>query len=449
MSGSLGMYSIGLARADITPPVGIMLAGFASRKDPSDSVYDRLQAVAVAIDDDLTPLLIVGADLLGFYELTPRIRAGIANATGIPDAQIVLNGSHTHCGPCLREMDLFRHGTLDVDYLNQLVDKVVDIARQAWEDRSPGILRFGAGSCALGTCRRKPAPDAPGQVQRAMQPYYEGAHDHDVPVLAIESPDGILRGIVYSYACHPTSRGGTSIGGGYPGLAHDYIEQQRPGVIPCFLQGCGGDQKPRPPETESGQFGQRTIEQVRELGEELGEAVCDVIARDDFEPVCGPVQVTQTMLDLQTEPLDMEWVRRSLDDKRGYVREWAQHNLALAEETALLITSVVPFEMQTLSFGTSLVVVTLAAEATVEHSLRLKRELSSHFDHILVLGYSNDIVGYIPVKRQIPEGGYEVIDSNQYLKRTGPFAEDTEERIHRAVHAACSVQPETRSVTDD
>jgi len=436
MSDSQGMYSIGLARADITPPVGIMLAGFAARKDPSDSVYDRLQAVAVAIDDDHTPLLIVGADLLGFYELTPRIRAGITNATGIPGARIVLNGSHTHCGPCLRKADLARHGTLDVDYLTQLVDKVVDIACQAWKERSPGILRFGAGSCTLGTCRRKPDPDAPGRVQRAMQPYYEGAHDHDVPVLTVESPAGILRGIVYSYACHPTSRGGTSIGGGYPGLAHDYIEQQHPGVIPCFLQGCGGDQKPRPPETESGQFGQRTIEQVREIGKELGGAVCDVIARDGLEPVCGPVRVTQTMLDLETEPLDVEWVRRNLDDKRDYVREWAQHNLALAEETALPITSIVPFEMQTLAFGTSLVVVTLAAEATAEHGLQLKRELEPHFDHVLVLGYSNDIVGYVPVKRQISEGGYEVLDSNQYWKRTGPFAEDTEERIHSAVHAA-------------
>ncbi|MCK5801746.1 MAG: hypothetical protein KAI66_02890, partial [Lentisphaeria bacterium] len=135
------------------------------------------------------------------------------------------------------------------------------------------------------------------------------------------------------------------------------------------------------------------------------------------------------------EPLDLGWARRSLDDESGYVRDWARHNVALAKKAPAPIQSRVPFEIQTLAFGTSLVVVTLAAEASVEHGLRLKRELGPHFDNVLVLGYSNGIVGYLPVKRQIPEGGYEVIANNQYLKRTGPFAEDTEERIHSTIHA--------------
>lgn len=426
-------YAVGIARADITPPVGIMLAGFAARHDPSDDVYDPLQAVAVVIDDGATPVLIVGADLLGFYDLTPRIRAGIGEATGIPEAQIVLNGSHTHCGPCIRQMDVERHGPLDTDYVDRLVDTVVDVSTRAWEDRASATLRFGVGTCTFGTSRRKPDPDAPGRVLRAMQPYYEGTHDHKVSVLTVESPEGALRGILYNYACHPTSRGGTSIGGDYPGLAHDYIEQQHPGGVPCFLQGCGADQKPRPPETDSGSFGQRTIQQVREIGDELGRAVCEIVAQNDLAPVRGPLRITQTVLTLDTEPLDMEHARQSLDSGRDYVRKWAQHQLAMIERGTPVATEV-PFEVQTIAFGTSLGVVTLAAEACVEHGLRLKRDLKPHFKNVLVLGYSNAIAGYVPVRRQIPEGGYEVIDSNQYHKRTGSFAEGTEDQIHDAIH---------------
>jgi hypothetical protein len=46
------------------------------------------------------------------------------------------------------------------------------------------------------------------------------------------------------------------------------------------------------------------------------------------------------------------------------------------------------------------------------------------------------MVGYVPVRRQIAEGGYEVIDNNRHLLFTGPFATETEERIAGAVKRA-------------
>lgn len=42
----------------------------------------------------------------------------------------------------------------------------------------------------------------------------------------------------------------------------------------------------------------------------------------------------------------------------------------------------------------------------------------------------------MPVKRQIPEGGYEVWIAQQIHKRTGPYAAETEDRIHEAAHRA-------------
>ena len=84
-------------------------------------------------------------------------------------------------------------------------------------------------------------------------------------------------------------------------------------------------------------------------------------------------------------------------------------------------------------FGTSFLVVTMAGEMSVEYGLGFKREWSSRFGQVWTLGYCNDIVGYVPVRRQISEGGYEVVDNHRYQLYTGPFTEATEETIRIAV----------------
>ena len=74
---SNNIYQVGVSTVDITPPVGIYLAGFAARQEPSTEVYHPLKATAIAIDDGQTPLLIVGAEILGFYERTEVVRSRI------------------------------------------------------------------------------------------------------------------------------------------------------------------------------------------------------------------------------------------------------------------------------------------------------------------------------------------------------------------------------------
>ena len=63
------------------------------------------------------------------------------------------------------------------------------------------------------------------------------------------------------------------------------------------------------------------------------------------------------------------------------------------------VEPVVPFEVETVRFGTSLAVVALS-EITVEHGLRFKRELRAAL--AMRWHHYNGIVGYVPVRRQIP-----------------------------------------------
>lgn len=431
-------YRVGMGSVDITPPVGIKLCGFAARTAPSTGIYHPLSAVAVAIDDGVTPILLIGADLLGFYDTAERVRALIAAATGIPTPQIILNGSHTHCGPCLRERDVPRFGPLDEAYLTRAFEAIAEAAAGAWRGRTPARLRFGVGNCSIGVCRRRPDPERPGRVLRSMLPYPEGPHDHEVPMVAIESPEGALRGVIFSYAAHPTSRGGLEIGPDYPGFARDRIESLHPGVTACFLQGCGADQKPRPPGPDSSTFGTRNLEQVQEIGNELGDVVSAVLQAGSLESITGPIAVRQIPMDLLTEPLDLDEVEAALHGDDPYMAEWADAMQTLLDHGRTPERRV-PFEIETVAFGTSLASVALAAEATVEHGLRLKRDLRPRFRNVLVLGYANGVIGYIPVRRQIPEGGYEVNWANRFHGRPGAFVEGTEEQIHGAVKRALGV----------
>ena len=83
--------------------------------------------------------------------------------------------------------------------------------------------------------------------------------------------------------------------------------------------------------------------------------------------------------------------------------------------------------VQTVALGKGPVIVALGGEVVVDYSLRLKREYPG--TDLLVAGYSNDVMCYIPSRRVLAEGGYEVVDSMIYYGKPGPFATSVEETL--------------------
>ena len=70
----------------------------------------------------------------------------------------------------------------------------------------------------------------------------------------------------------------------------------------------------------------------------------------------------------------------------------------------------------------------------VGYGLRVKKEFPG--EPLIVAGYSNDVMCYIPTRQILGEGGYEPVDSMIYYGQPGPFAEDVEERIFAAIRQA-------------
>ena len=86
----------GAATSNITPPIGgDIVGGFLPF--PSEHIHDELHARCLVLDDGKTKLALVVCDLLGLHRsVSVEARKMIEEATGIPAANVLISGTHTH-----------------------------------------------------------------------------------------------------------------------------------------------------------------------------------------------------------------------------------------------------------------------------------------------------------------------------------------------------------------
>src|SRR5207248_5642869 len=89
----------GFARIDITPDPA-MLNWTLTPPLPYGEVHDPLFVHALVLADARTRVAIIGWDLLDAREFAvARVRAAVAQATGIPGPNIIVQASHDHSAP--------------------------------------------------------------------------------------------------------------------------------------------------------------------------------------------------------------------------------------------------------------------------------------------------------------------------------------------------------------
>jgi hypothetical protein len=85
---------------DITPPIGVKLAGYGARTEASRGIHDPLKAQVLQIKIGDSSTLIITMDLLGIQtHFSDKLRGIIHQETEIPEDHILLTCSHTHSGP--------------------------------------------------------------------------------------------------------------------------------------------------------------------------------------------------------------------------------------------------------------------------------------------------------------------------------------------------------------
>jgi len=427
---SASTYLVGVAVIDATPPVGTRLTGFVARTSPATGVYLPLRGVVTAITDaDGGRVILVSLEWLGFYDQTERVRTLISAATGVPPGDVLLCGTHTHCGPPVHSHvagDCWEEP--DDPFLLATFAKLAAAAKAALANQEPMTLRSTTGWCGFAHSRRR--PDGRGGVE--WMPTLDAPHDHTVPLLVATDAAGRIRHVIFGYACHPTGGGPKlEFGGDYAGFALVEVEKAL-GCTAAFFLGCAGDQKPYRPDPASAAFPAYSVEALHEFGRELAGAVVREIRFGRLAPVAGPLGVRSRRLTLRTAVLPRAEYEAMRQDELPWFRRWAEVNLAYLDRGELPPVEI-GFEIQAVTFGRTLALIAMAGEMSAEYGLRLVKEFGGRFGHVWPVGYANEILGYVPSERQIPEGGYEVIGSMRFMGKSGPLESGTEERIIAAV----------------
>ncbi len=335
----------------------------------------------------------------------------------------MLNASHTHSGPAVWPhlkilFDLNAHDRQQlIAYRDRLTDDLAGVVGAALADLSPATLAVGHGSAAFAVNRRQLAADG---LRIGVNP--AGPVDHDVPVLRIAAPDGKLRAVLFGYACHNTTMGGDGyqINGDYAGFAQIELEKALPGATAMFLMLCGGDQNPHP---------RGTLELASRHGKTLAGEVQRVLA-GALEPVRPTIRTAYEDVKLDLARQDRSAFEQEAKSSDRFRRRRAETVLAALDAGRQSWQVSVP--VQAVGLGDKLAMVALGGEVVVDYSLRLKRECPQ--TDLIVAGYTNDVMCYIPSRRVLKEGGYEPVDSMIYYGLPGPLAENAEETLIGACH---------------
>jgi len=240
----MGKLLAGFARMDITPELGVPLAGYYVERI-SDGVRDPLEVSASAVSDGEKTAVVVGADLLQLdFSYCLEIRKLVAERKGVDADCVFIACSHTHTGPVVskNEGERFKSDRL---YDEFLMRRIADTACLAIDDMRPAKVYSGtAVAQRIAFVRRFRMKSGKVQTNPGVwNPEIEapiGDVDETVRIVRFTREDADDIAIV-NFGVHPDVIGGCEVSADYPGFMRRTLEKALDGVKCVFLNGAEGD----------------------------------------------------------------------------------------------------------------------------------------------------------------------------------------------------------------
>lgn len=414
----------GVAKANITPPLGMLMSGYGSRTEGAIGVHDELYTVALYLDDGHTAAGLITADIIDTdNDGAARVRAAAAAASGIPAEQIMVACSHTHGGP---QTDLWwtqAEDPLRAAYTAVLVAKMAQALAEAKRRAVPVRVGYGRQDCAIALNRRERRAD--GVVILGVNP--AGPILPFTDVIRFDSAESAEpMAVLFSYAAHGTTLTGDNLlyTADYIGAAKRTLEQVVPTATALFVAGTSADVNPYP----RGEFRHAEMH-GKQLGCAAAQAALAVERLADDARIA--VARREFALEVESAPT-LDEARAQLAEARAAVEavlakaraaagdapvdehkavDWfLQRRLrnaeALVEALARGETSfAIPLEAQALAIG-DVAIVGLPGEIFVEIGRAVMER--SPFPKTIAISHANGSAGYIPTADQVPLGGYEI-----------------------------------------
>ena len=421
-------WQYGVAQAKITPTNLFWMGGFAARKHPATGTLDDLYVKALAIEaPDGGVGLLVTADLVGIPKwMYDHLSAEIQRRHHLDRSRIRFASSHTHSGPVLTDAlrDIYPlddpQRSLIADYSRWLEATMLDTAAKALASRSPATLWAGEGKATFAYNRRTNDESKRAEMLRRGEAP-KGPSDFTVPVLAVRSPDGQLRTVVFGYAAHTSALNDNyRWSADSAGVTQRALENRHPGAAAMFFQGCGSDQSAVP---------RGSVELCQALGENLAAAVESALA-SPMRPVSPSFRAGFEFISLDFEAQPTKAELETIGQGTDYRARWARR---LSEELAagkVFERNYAEYPIQVWRLGTNQLWIALGGEVCVDYALRFKREFGPS---TWVTGYANDVMAYIPSRRLWEAGGYQAGAFDVYGLPATRWCPDIESRIAAAV----------------
>ncbi len=385
------MLHVGAAEINITPPVGLPMDGYMARDGDSAGAHDPLLAQVAALVDGDQRAVLVTLDVLAIDAACADLwRQPIAAILQAPVENVMICASHTHCGPAGLQAWFGSAPSHNLQLIQFIHDRLVEAARQALAAMQPAQLTIARGNLeGISGDRNHPERDV----------------DRQVTVLCLENRNHKPAAILFHFACHPTvlSANCRLYSADLPGAARAAIRLAYPDAVALYLNGAAGNVSTR--------FTRRSqsFEEVERLGGLLGECALSLLERGVLVDPSPPLMMWKhPRFELPFRPL-AEMPARSIlqaaDDRIEQTRaQGAAIEKGLYERFAGKAAQ--PGTLSLLRIGPCRLAF-VPGEPFNDLAIAA-RQVSPL---ALVVGYTNDYLGYFPTQRAIDEQTYEALSS--------------------------------------
>lgn len=396
--------SAGEGSVDVTPPLGIEMAGF--HRPPGEErritgIRQPPAARALVLQSARARAAIVSLDACGLCgEMSGRVRGQIAKKLATAVENVHICATHTHSMPTFR---YFRQwGAVSKEYMAVVERRIVRAVELARDDLAPAELYVGNSPADGANFNRTT------DTWKTDRQFTKDSTDADrwldtmVRVMHFRRSGGRGHLLWYHFSAHPVCYTDAQAGPDWPGLVETRLRKDEK-LSPSFLQGHIGDVNPGSGKPWLG------------VAEDVASKVAAAVRRAVDAGVRVKVDGLRVLHRQVEVPLDIDrlksWLAQYRDDPTKCDRgpwvdaRFAEDWFAGASKWDLQRTELsVP--VTAIRIG-ELGLLLHPAELYSFYGLAIQRDCP--LPNTLVVGYADDIIGYLPDPEAYRRGEYSAI----------------------------------------